>query len=62
MFTFTTRVPIVIDPSYTLVYKLNEAHTRHDQTYSISATRVSVFLGSSIDKGKERDWKRALIT
>ena len=33
---FTTRVPIVIDPSHTLVYELsgsNDAHTRHDQTY-----------------------------
>ena len=53
---FTTRVPIVIDPSHTLVYELsgsNEAHTRHDQTifhkFYINpfATRVSVFIGSS---------------
>ena len=53
---FTTRVPIVIDPSHTLVYELsgsNEDHTRHDQTlfkrFYINpfGTRVSVFIGSS---------------
>ena len=44
---FTTRVPIVIDLSHTLVYELsgsNEAHTRHDQTYSISFTLTLLLL------------------
>ena len=47
---FTTRVPIVIDPSHTLVYELsssNDAHTRHDQTYSLINPFATRVLGSS---------------